>query len=122
VIVERAQVRPVALPTEVVDVPAIGGEVLVRGMDMPQMLAFTAARRAATAPREGETAAEAGERASGDLVPLLLSMCVLAADDLPVYSVAEWRAFAVAHPGPTLDLWDAAVRLSGQGGDAEKKT
>jgi hypothetical protein len=122
VIIARDQVRPVALPTEAVDVPEIGGQVLVRGMDMPQMLAFTAARRAATAQRDGESAGDAAERSSGELVPLLLSMCVLAADGLPVYSLAEWRAFAVQHTGPTLALWEAAVRLSGQGGDAEKKT
>jgi len=120
--ITREQLAPVALPSEALDVPAIGGQVLVRGMSLPQVLAFTAARRAANAPADGETEAQAADRASGTLVPLLLHTCVVLDDGLPVYSQAEWAAFAVRHPQATLELWQAAIRLSGQDPEAEKKT
>lgn len=120
--IKRENIAPVALPTESVDVPAIGGVVLVRGMSLPQVLEFTAERRRASTPREGEGEAAAAERASGQLVPLLLSQCVVLDDGQPVYSAAEWAAFAVQHPQPTLELWQVAIRLSGQDAAAEKKT
>lgn len=120
--ITRDQLAPVALPTEALDVPAIGGQVIVRGMNLPQLLAFTAARRVASTPADGKTDAQAADRASGTLVPLLLHTCVVLDDGLPVYSQAEWAAFAVRHPQPTLALWQAAIRLSGQDIEAEKKT
>ena len=47
------------------------GQVIVRGMSLPQLLAFTAARRVASTPADGETDAQAADRASGTLVPLM---------------------------------------------------
>lgn len=122
-LIDRAAVCTVALPEAEVEVPAIGGTVLVVGMDMPQMLRFNAARRAALQPREGETPDDAAERASGELVPMLLEMTVLAADRLPVYSAAQWAVFAARHPHATRELFDRALALGGQGdAGAEKKT
>lgn len=120
--IQRGQVAPVALPTEAVDVPPIGGIVLVRGLDMPQTMAFSAARRRATQPVGTEDQAQAAERAAGELVPLLLSMSVVLDDGLPVYSLAEWQAFGGRHPGDMLRLWERAIALSGQNPEAEKKT
>ena len=120
--ITREQLAPVTLPTETLEIPAIGGAVLVRGMSLPQVLEFSAARRVASTPADGETEAQAADRASGTLVPLLLHTCVVLDDGLPVYSQAEWAAFAVRHPQPTLALWQAAIRLSGQDAEAEKKT
>lgn len=117
----RENIRPQALPSEEHSVPELGGSVLVQGMSMPQLLAFTSARRRLTEPRDGETPAQAAERASGELLALLLHTCVLAADMQPVYSVAEWGAFGVAHPEAALRLWDVATRVSGQQGEHEKK-
>ena len=119
--INRREVAAVALPQEAVDVPAIGGTVLVRGMSMPQLLAFSAARRRALEPVEGETPDQAAERASGELVPLLLAATVVLDDGLPVYTAAQWAAFGSVHPAATLDLWRVAVRLSGQDQAAEKK-
>lgn len=121
VTIARDAIEPVALPTRVVDVPAIGGAVLVRGMDMPQLLSFTAARRRAVAPLEGETEQQSGERASGELVPLLLHTSVVLDDGLPVYTAAQWAIFGTQHPQAALELWQVAIGLSGQDAAAEKK-
>lgn len=121
-LISRESIRPQALPTEEHEVPELGGAVQVRGMDMAQMLAFTSARRRLAAPRGDETPAQANERASGELLAMLLGPCVLAADGLPVYSPAEWSAFGVRHPDRVLALWEVALRLSGQNPDEEKKT
>lgn len=117
----RENIRPQVLPSEEHHVPELGGMVLIRGMDMAQLLAFTSARRRLTTPRGDETPAQASERASGELVALLLHTCVLAADQQPVYSAAEWGAFGVAYPEAALRLWDVAARISGQQGGHEKK-
>lgn len=120
--IQRKEVAAVALPQETVDVPAIGGTVLVRGMTLPQLLHFRATGRRAAEPQPGEDAAAAAERAGGELVPQLLAVCVVLDDGLPVYSAAEWAAFGSQHPGPTLELWERAIALSGADLDAEKKT
>lgn len=119
--IARDQVLAVHLPEQAVDVPEIGGTVLVRGMSMPQLLAFTAARRRALQPQDGETPDQAAERASGELVPMLLATTVVLDDGLPVYTAAQWAAFGSQHPQATLALWKVAVQLSGQDPDAEKK-
>jgi hypothetical protein len=120
--ITRDQVAPVALPAQAVDVAAIGGAVMVRGMTLPQVLEFSAARRAAAGPQDGETPEQAATRAGGTLLPLVLHQCVGLDDGLPVYSQAEWGAFAVQHPQPAFELWQVAMRLSGQLADEEKKT
>lgn len=120
--ITRDQVAPVALPAQAIDVAAIGGAVMVRGMSLPQVLEFSAARRAAADPQDGETSEQAATRAGGTLLPLVLHQCVVLDDGLPVYSQAEWGAFAVQHTREAFDLWQLAMRLSGQLADEEKKT
>lgn len=119
--ISRSAIPAISLPQETLAVEPLGGEVIVRGMDMQQMLRFTATRRRLVELLPGENEAQAAERASGELVPLVLAMCVLADDEQPVYTAAQWAAFGARHPAVTMDLWDAAIRLSGQAGDHEKK-
>lgn len=110
---ERGQITPVVLPQEEVEAPEIGGTVLVEGMDMPRLQRFAAARRRALVPLDGESEDDAAERASGELLPLALAMCVLAADGQPVYTAAQWAAFGPRYPQRLLALWQAVMRLSG---------
>lgn len=121
-VVSRAQLPPVALPEEVVPCAALGGDVIVRGLDLPQLMQWSAEKRRLSVPRDGETEAEAQERAGARLVPLLLSMAVLLDDGLPAYTAAQWAAFGVRHPETVVALFQAATRLSGQDAEAEKKT
>jgi hypothetical protein len=119
---QRGQVRQMALPSEAVSCGPIGGEVTVRGMDMPLMLAFAAERRRLGTPLAGEAQEHANERAAGALVPMVLHGCVVLDDGASVYSLAEWGAFGALHPDEAMDLFQRAMRLSGQNTDAEKKT
>lgn len=118
---DRSALPAVDLPAEEVTVPGLPGPVLVRGLDMPQMLQFSAARTRLETPQPGETEADARERASGHLVPLLLSLCVVLDDGLPVFSAAQWSAFGARHPEDVITLFNVAVRLGGQDADGEKK-
>jgi hypothetical protein len=114
-LVGRESIAPVSLPEEIIDVPEIGGSVLVRGMDMPRLMRFEAARRRFVQPEPGETERDAAERAASELIPVGLHLCVLAGDGQPVYSPAQWAAFAVPHGERAADLWQAVERLSGLG-------
>ena len=102
--IQRGQIAPVALPTEIVDVPAIGGSVRVQGMNLPQLLAFRARSRRAAEPVADETPQAAAERVSGEMIPALLAECVVLDDGAPVYSAAEWAIFGTQHPGDALAL------------------
>lgn len=114
-LVNRDDIKPVKLPEEVVPVPEVGGDVLVRGMDMPRLARFDSARREYVQPQEGETPEQAIERATLELIPLALHLCVLASDGRPVYSPAEWAAFAVHHGARVAELWRVVERLAGLG-------
>lgn len=111
--IARDQIPSLALPREEVDVPGLGS-VWVQGMDMPGLLKFTATRRRAQVPQDGETEQEAAERAGAELVPVLLEMCVLADDEKPVYTTAQWSMWMVRNGAASLDLFQRALRLSGQ--------
>lgn len=120
-VIDRASLPAMALPRQVVQVDALGGEVIVQGLDMPGLMRFTAARRDVSQLLDGESDQAAAERAAGNLVPLMLSLAVWL-DDGPAYTQAQWAAFGVRNPGVVMDLFDTAVRLSGQDTAAEKKT
>jgi hypothetical protein len=121
-VVARNSVPVVELPTECITVEPLGGDVLVRGMDMPQLLRFSAARRRLTEARAGETQPEADERALAELVPLALAMLVLADDGQPLFTETQWRAWGATQAAVALELFAVAMRLSGGEREAEKKT
>jgi hypothetical protein len=98
-----------ALPQEEHTVPALGGAVLVRGLGMPALMQFAAARR-----QHAEQPAQ--------LLPLLLALAVVLDDGEPAYTAPEWAAFGARHPEAAAELFGHALRLSGQDAAAEKKT
>lgn len=117
----RATLPPAALPTEEVDCPALGGSVIVKGLDMPGMLHWSAQRRQLAQPQAGEDDETARQRAGAQLIPLLLSLAVHL-EDGPAYTAAQWAALGTRHPEDTMRLFGVALRLSGHDADAEKKT
>lgn len=108
------------LPSEEVTVESLGGEVLVRGMDMPQMLQYIAGRRSAAAPKAGESEEEANVRAGTEAVAKALAVTVLRADRQPLYTEQQWRAWGAQHLPEAMKLFSAAMRLSGQDGEGER--
>lgn len=120
-VLTRDQIAPIDLPAQECDVPAIGGTVLVRGMDLPAWLRFAAARRRVEAPLEGETPEDTDQRVGGAMMPVVLNLCVMADDGQPVYSPAQWGHWGARHPAEAMQLFQLAMQLSGQDGDLEKK-
>jgi hypothetical protein len=110
------------LPIEEVTVESLGGEVFVRGMDMPQLLQFIAGRRAASVALEGETDEQANVRAGTEAVATSLAVTVLNAKKLPLYTAAQWRAWGAKHLPDVMKLFAVAMRLSGRTRTPSKKT
>lgn len=120
--VQRGTLPAFELPQEQIAVDEFGGEVIVRGMDMAQQLRFSSLRRRLTSPLDGENAEQAAERAGGELLPFVLSICVVLDDGKPAYPDEQWRIFGARHPDVALSLFNKAMELSGQDAKLEKKS
>lgn len=88
-----------ALPQEVVDCPALGGAVLVRGMRLSQRLELRQA-----------LAAEAGRHRFAAMV---LSACCVDSNGKPLASADDWDAFAAQNEDAATSLFVVANRLCG---------
>ena len=87
------------LPRETVAVPALGGEVIVRGLLLGERLALFADLR-----DDGKTYAH---------ISKMLAPTVIGEDGAALMSEAEWEAFGGVHFGEALELFAVARRLSG---------
>jgi len=88
-----------ALPQEVVDCPALGGAVLVRGMALSQRLELRQAM--------------ADKANLYRYVPMLLAACCVDADGKPLATVDQWDTFAALHQQAAEGLFEVANRLCG---------
>lgn len=110
--VRKADVLAPTLPEELVPVPALGGDVLVRGLDLGARLALSHQHR--TKP---------GMTADFKHLAPLLAMTVLDADDQPLFTEQQWEAWGAQNMEQALHLWDIAWRLSDlDGKQAEKNS
>lgn len=96
-LVKRADVQAPTLPEEVVPVPELGGDVVVRGLGLAARLGLQQDFKASTR--------------FGHMTPLLAA-CVLADDGLPLYTATEWEAWGAINSASAIKLWDIAWRLS----------
>lgn len=101
-ILKRANIAPPAPPSEAVQVDAMGGEVVVRGLLLRDRLAL----------------ATAGGADKFGQVSALLAASVVDADGEPVWTQQQWEAFGARHFEEALRLFVVAQRLSGL--DAEE--
>jgi hypothetical protein len=116
----RAALPAAVLPLEEVDCPALGGSVIVRGLDMTGMIQWNNDRRRLSAPLDGEDEEAARQRAGSQLIAALLALAVHL-EDGPAYTAAQWQALGARHPDDVMRLFQVAMRLSGQDADHEKK-
>lgn len=112
-LLQRSAVPVLALRTERVPMASLGAEVIVRGRVLEQTLALFALHASVLTPREGESDAEAKVRAGADLVANTLAHQVVLADDLPMWSAAQWRVHGGAHPDEVMVLHAVAQRMAG---------
>ena len=120
-VIARDAIPTVELPREVVLCEPLGGDVIVQGMNLSQALTFFATREREIQPKEGETEEAAVQRSGIVLIPLVLSMCVLAADEKPVYSEAQWSVWCGRNLVAAVGLFKVATRLSGTDAADKKK-
>lgn len=102
-VVNRSSVAAPTLPKQTVEVAALDGEVIVRGLLLTERLAIEA--RVVGLRKAGEEV--------NAILPAVLAQCVLAADELPLWTEQEWQVFGVKHQGQALALFNVAWRLSG---------
>lgn len=103
-ILKKANIAAPTLPKQTVDVPELGGEVVVRGLLLKDRLALFAD-------------ADAGQAQ----VSKLLAATVVDADNEPVYTAAQWEEFGAAHFAASLRLFDVSRKLSGLDAEAAEK-
>ena len=101
--ISRDKLRRPSLPKEAVDVPALGGEVVVRGMTLSERLDLWSGS------------------VSYAQIAKALAVCVSLDDGKPALTADEWEAFGGANLAAAIDLFDVVKRLSGLGDDAAKK-
>lgn len=116
-VITRASVAAPTLPKETVEVEALGGDVVVRGlllterMTLEQRIVSAAkAAREAAAASPGQPQNDAGVNAA---LPMLLASCVLDADGKQLWTEAEWQIFGGRHPLQAVALFNVAWRLAG---------
>jgi hypothetical protein len=99
---QTAQLPP--LPKRTVDVPEMGGEVIVRGLLLSDRLRL---------------AGLVGAGADKEVVAQTLALTVVDEVELPIWTVAEWERFGAVHFPAALKLFKEAQELSGIGLSAE---
>lgn len=109
----RTQITPPALRKEAVEVPALGGAVIVRGMLLSERMELSALAAELRDPQPGESDAQAANRMGRMVVMHTLARTVVLEDEAPVYTSAEWDRFGAEHPDAVLDLHRKARELSG---------
>jgi len=112
-LLKRGAIQAPAVPAEQVDVPELGGAVLVRGMMLSDRLQFSDWRATVAKAAAGETDEQAHARTGSLVVARLLSVCVVDADGAPIFTMAQWEQFGAQHAGRCLALFDIAWKSSG---------
>ena len=106
-LLKKSDIASPVLPKETVTVAEMGGDVVVRGLLLSEKLALFSSINA-----DGRVFAE---------ISTLLADTVRDADDLPVFTAAEWEAFGNRHHNAALALFAVARRLSGIDAEVDEK-
>lgn len=106
--IKKSALPAPSLLEEVVSVPELGGDVLVRGMLLKDRLEISIVDGYAR-------------------MASMLAACVFADNEtgerVPLYSAEEWERVGARHYAATLKLWDVTRRLSDiDGEEAEKNS
>jgi hypothetical protein len=115
-VINRASLAPPTLPRETVEVEALGGDVVVRGLLLTERMKLES--RMTQAAQEAREAAPKGAADNLDagvaaVLPMLLAATVLDADSNPLWTTDEWQIFGGKHPQQAVALFNVAWRLAG---------
>lgn len=103
-VINKANVTPPSVPKEVVDVPELGGEVIVRGLMLSDRV------RILTASFKSESRLSA-----------LLASTVVDEKNEPIFTEQEWEEFGSRHFAKALELFKKAKELSGLDAEINEK-
>ena len=122
-LLRRANIPKPSLRKETVEVPELGGAVVVRGTMLDERLAlvFGAAPPAGEQLQGKDEPEPEDPRERFQHIARLLAYAVIDADGVPVYTAEEWAEFGGEHFGAVLRLYAVAKRLSGMDPDEAKK-
>lgn len=93
---KKSDIARPALPMEAVEVPELGGEVIVRGLRLSERLDLA-------------VDSEEGYRR----ITRMLSIVVVDTDQVPIFSQDEWEVFGAKNAEAVMRLWVVSKRLSG---------
>lgn len=96
-VIKRGAVVAPAIGRETIEVPEMGGEVVVRGMTMAERLVTGSA--------------DAGIDQMSQIT-FGLSRCVLIDDGEPLFTQDQWEAYGAKNLDVAIRLWTAVRRLS----------
>lgn len=120
-LIQRDQVQPPVLRKQTVPVPGLGGDVIVQGLLLSEIMESRHVNDMAKVPLEGESEDHARARAGGRLVAFTLAKTVVLADGKPLFTEDQWEVFGAEHPGDVLELYNVASSLNGRSLEDTKK-
>ena len=120
-LIQRNEVKAPVLRKQTVTVPALNGDVIVRGLLLSELLEKNHVNAENQLPRAGETEQQARARAGGRVVSFTLARTVTLGDGKPLYSEEEWDVFGAENPDAVLDLFKVAEQLNGLNKKAVEK-
>ena len=113
-LLKMAQISAPTIKKEAVEVAALGGAVIVRGMLLSERLELSAmASHLRDTGPSGESESMADQRIGRIVVMHTLARTVILEDGDPVYTAAEWDLFGSDHPEAVFELHRKARELSG---------
>ena len=105
-VLKRCDIAEPVLPKETVEVTALGGEVVVRGLLLSEQLHIHARILAATTDKTTPDGVHS-------MLPVLLARCVLDADGACLFTEEQWQIFGAKESAQAVSLFNVAWRLSG---------
>lgn len=104
-VLNKKDIKPPTLPKETVDVPELGGAVVVRGLLLRERVELLASQE-----DKGYTH-----------ISKMLSLTVVDDKGAPVFTQDEWEEFGNQHFSASLHLLEVAKRLSGMNVEVAQK-
>lgn len=110
-LIKRQSLQPLILPTEEVEVEALGGSVVVRGMSYSARVMFLEAAHVALGVKSEDKAISTMRLKT--MAPAALADNVFDADDQPLMDADAWDVFGRLHGAAVDTLFATLLRLSG---------
>ncbi len=113
-LIDRATVTAPTIRKETVPMESQGGDVVVRGLGLDELLELSNVQSTLREPIDGESEDDARARAGSKMVAKTLHLGVVLADDKPMWTEQQWNQHGSQHLVECMTLFAAVNRLSGK--------